>query len=149
MTTLVDQWEASRAKAPRRIFPLAVPMLLVVAGGAEAAMTSIAAHPRLRSREVARLNAHATSTPSGNLAESKAIRTASVGADHPPISATKSPTGCLLGAAGAWEPCYRHGGERRVAPAQINLDEPDPGIDRDLVASGPRTPSSTGHLGRE
>jgi 3-oxoacyl-[acyl-carrier-protein] synthase II len=76
--------------------------------------------------QIAHLNAHATSTPSGDVAEAAAIRTAlGDAADGVAVSATKSITGHLLGAAGAVESILTvlalH---ERTAPPTINLDDP-------------------------
>jgi 3-oxoacyl-[acyl-carrier-protein] synthase II len=86
------------------------------------------------------VNAHATSTPVGDVAEAKAI-TAAFGAaiDGIAVSATKSMTGHLLGAAGALEAiltvlALRDG----VAPPTINLDSLDPEITLDVVGKDPR-----------
>jgi 3-oxoacyl-[acyl-carrier-protein] synthase II len=74
--------------------------------------------------DIGHVNAHATSTPIGDLAEANAIRNA-VG-DHPLVSATKSQTGHLLGAAGALESVFAILALRdQVVPATANLDDPD------------------------
>ena len=86
------------------------------------------------------VNGHATSTPIGDLAEAQAIR-AVLGARTPgvPVSATKSMTGHLLGAAGAVEAVVTalsvH--EGRVHPTR-NYDKPDEAIDLDVVPEGAR-----------
>lgn len=86
--------------------------------------------------DVVHLNAHATSTPAGDVAESKAVRSALGGhVDHVAVSATKSMTGHLLGAAGALEAIFTIKAlQERTAPAQINLDTMDEAIDLDVVA---------------
>ena len=86
-------------------------------------------------RDVVHINAHATSTPVGDVAETNAIRRAFGDlADSIPVSATKSMTGHLLGAAGALEAIFTilalH---HRLAPASINLDTMDPQISLDVV----------------
>ncbi|GAA2577712.1 beta-ketoacyl-[acyl-carrier-protein] synthase family protein [Dactylosporangium fulvum] len=83
--------------------------------------------------DVMHVNAHATSTPVGDLAEIKALHRAL--GDHPVITSTKSMTGHLLGAAGAVESiatilAIYHG----VVPPTINLDEPDDELDLDVAA---------------
>lgn len=83
--------------------------------------------------DVGHINAHATSTPLGDLAESRAFATA-LGAHRPPVTATKSNTGHLLGAAGAVEAiaavlALRSG----VVPAIRNLDDLDDEADVDAV----------------
>ncbi|MYW68508.1 beta-ketoacyl-ACP synthase II [Streptomyces sp. SID8379] len=82
--------------------------------------------------DIGHVHAHATSTPSGDLAEAEAVRKA-VG-DHAPVSATKSMTGHMLGASGALGALsalltLRDG----IAPAVRNLDDPDPRVDLDVV----------------
>jgi 3-oxoacyl-[acyl-carrier-protein] synthase II len=87
--------------------------------------------------DVTHVNAHATSTPVGDLAEVVALHSAL--GDHPVLTATKSMTGHLLGAAGALEAiatvlAIRDG----VVPPTINLDDPDDGLDLDVAANKPR-----------
>ena len=90
--------------------------------------------------QVGTLNAHATSTPAGDVAEARAIR-AVFGrhAEHLPVSATKSMTGHLLGAAGALEAllCIR-ALETGLLPPTTNLDNPDPECALDHVANEAR-----------
>jgi 3-oxoacyl-[acyl-carrier-protein] synthase II len=83
--------------------------------------------------EVVHVNAHATSTPVGDIAEIVALHHGL--GDHPVLTSTKSMTGHLLGAAGAVESiatilAVHHG----VVPPTINLDDPDDGVDLDVVA---------------
>ena len=83
--------------------------------------------------QVGHINAHATSTPLGDLAEARAFATA-LGSHRPPVTATKSNTGHLLGAAGAVEAvaavlALRDG----VVPAIRNLDDLDDEADVDAV----------------
>jgi 3-oxoacyl-[acyl-carrier-protein] synthase II len=74
--------------------------------------------------DIGHVNAHATSTPVGDTAEAAAIRNA-IG-EHVLVSATKSQTGHLLGAAGALESVFTILALRdQVAPATANLDDPD------------------------
>jgi 3-oxoacyl-[acyl-carrier-protein] synthase II len=74
--------------------------------------------------DIGHVNAHATSTPVGDTAEAAAIRSA-VG-EHALVTATKSQTGHLLGAAGALESVFTILALReQVVPATANLDDPD------------------------
>jgi 3-oxoacyl-[acyl-carrier-protein] synthase II len=82
--------------------------------------------------DVTHVNAHATSTPAGDMGEIIGIRTA-VGT-HPVITSTKSMSGHLLGAAGALESiatilALRDG----MVPPTINLDDPDERLDLDVA----------------
>jgi 3-oxoacyl-[acyl-carrier-protein] synthase II len=89
----------------------------------------------LKSEEIDYINAHGTSTPLNDLTETIAIKT--VFGDYAkkiPISATKSMTGHLLGAAGSTEAIFtilaiRDG----IMPPTINYEEPDPQCDLDYV----------------
>jgi 3-oxoacyl-[acyl-carrier-protein] synthase II len=89
----------------------------------------------LKSEEIDYINAHGTSTPLNDLTETIAIKT--VFGDYAkkiPISATKSMTGHLLGAAGSTEAIFtilaiRDG----ILPPTINYEEPDPQCDLDYV----------------
>ncbi|MDX3224713.1 beta-ketoacyl-ACP synthase II [Streptomyces sp. ME19-01-6] len=94
----------------------------------------------LKPAEIAHVNAHATSTPQGDVAEIKALRKVfGHDVDHMAISATKSMTGHLLGGAGGVETvatvlALYH----RLAPPTINLDSLDPEADADVVRGKPR-----------
>ncbi len=103
--------------------------------GASRAMLEAIATAGGTAADVVHINAHATSTPVGDVAEANAIRRAFGSlADSIPVSATKSMTGHLLGAAGAVEAIFTilalH---HRLAPASINLDSMDPQIALDVV----------------
>jgi 3-oxoacyl-[acyl-carrier-protein] synthase II len=86
------------------------------------------------------INAHGTSTPLNDLAETLAIKTVFPGRAYEiPISATKSMTGHLLGAAGSTEAIFailtmRDG----IIPPTINLENPDPQCDLDYVPNESR-----------
>jgi 3-oxoacyl-[acyl-carrier-protein] synthase II len=106
--------------------------------GATRAMKIAIREAGLEPGDVRHINAHATSTPQGDLAEALAIRTALGGAaDRTVVTSTKSMTGHLLGAAGALESmatilAIHH----RVIPPTINLEDPeDVGLD---IADKPR-----------
>jgi 3-oxoacyl-[acyl-carrier-protein] synthase II len=93
----------------------------------------------LTTADVAHINAHATSTPVGDIAEYKSMRKVfGTHLDDIVISATKAATGHLLGAAGAIEAVFTVKAlQERIAPPTINLTDPDPQIPLD-VATSPR-----------
>ena len=103
--------------------------------GAARCMRMAIKDARLRPEDIDYINAHGTSTPLNDLTETTAIKT--VFGDHAkkvPISATKSMTGHLLGAAGSTEAIFtvlaiRDG----ILPPTINYEEPDPQCDLDYV----------------
>lgn len=103
--------------------------------GARLAMVNALNDAKLRPEEVQHLNAHATSTGLGDLAETIAMKRCF--GDHArklAVSSTKSMTGHLLGAAGAIEAIFSILAIRdQVAPPTINLDNPDEGCDLDYV----------------
>jgi 3-oxoacyl-[acyl-carrier-protein] synthase II len=81
----------------------------------------------LTGADIVHVNAHATSTPTGDMAEIAGLRHA-IG-DHPVLTATKSMTGHLLGAAGALESIATILAIRdSVVPPTINLDDPEEGL---------------------
>jgi len=103
--------------------------------GAARAMLEAVESAGLSPKDIVHINAHATSTPVGDIAESNAIRRAfGDEADHMPVSGTKSMTGHLLGAAGALEMLFTVlAVHNRLAPATINLVDFDPAISLDVV----------------
>jgi 3-oxoacyl-[acyl-carrier-protein] synthase II len=112
--------------------------------GAGAARAVIAALKQANAKleEVVHINAHATSTPVGDIAEYVALKR--VFGDHLKnicFSATKSSTGHLLGGAGAIEAIFTvlalH---ERTAPPTINLENQDPEIPLDVVTSPRKLP---------
>jgi 3-oxoacyl-[acyl-carrier-protein] synthase II len=90
--------------------------------------------------DVVHINPHATSTPLGDLAEVRALHTAlGAIAAETPVSATKSATGHLLGAAGGLEALLTVLAlERHVAPPTRNLDDQDDEATLDVVRFAPR-----------
>ena len=108
--------------------------------GAARAMKAAMHDARVSASEIVHLNAHATSTPAGDIAESMAIH-AALGDQTPKVcvSATKSMTGHLLGGAGAIESVFvvlalHH----RLAPPTINIENFDEQITLDVVRDTPR-----------
>ena len=91
-------------------------------------------------QEVNYINAHGTSTPAGDVAETKAIKGAfGEHAGRLAISSTKSMTGHMLGAAGGSEAVFTVLAIRdQVAPPTINLENPDPECDLDYVPNTAR-----------
>jgi 3-oxoacyl-[acyl-carrier-protein] synthase II len=108
--------------------------------GIAAALTNLLQNSDLKPAEIVHVNAHATSTPQGDVAEIKALRQIfGDDVDHMAISATKSMTGHLLGGAGGIETvatvlALYH----RIAPPTINLDNQDPEADADIVRTEAR-----------
>lgn len=103
--------------------------------GALSAMRNALRDAGLNADAVDYINAHGTSTPAGDLAESRAVETL-MGAAAPrvAVSSTKSMTGHLLGAAGAVEAIFSVLALRdQVAPPTINLDNPDEGCTLNYV----------------
>lgn len=95
----------------------------------------------LSTKDIVHLNAHATSTPAGDVAEANALRLAlGKDADHVAVSATKSMTGHLLGGAGAIESVFIVKAlQERLAPPTINIENLDPAVNIDVVRDNPRS----------
>ncbi|WP_381564662.1 beta-ketoacyl-ACP synthase II [Streptomyces eurythermus] len=94
----------------------------------------------LKPAEIVHVNAHATSTPQGDVAEIKALRKVfGDDVDHMAISATKSMTGHLLGGAGGVETVASILAlVKRTAPPTINLENLDPEVNADIVSGEAR-----------
>jgi 3-oxoacyl-[acyl-carrier-protein] synthase II len=110
--------------------------------GATRAMQIALRESNVKPDEVAHINAHATSTPLGDVAEVKAIQAAlGEAAQGTLLTSTKSMTGHLLGAAGALESlatilALRH----RVVPPTINLDNLDDEVTLDVAREQRKLP---------
>lgn len=108
--------------------------------GAARAMVAALKDARLAADAIDYINAHGTSTPLGDLAETRAMK--SVFGDHAyklQISSTKSQLGHLLGASGGVEAVVCALAMRRnVLPQTINLENPDPECDLDYIPNTPR-----------
>ena len=108
--------------------------------GAARAMRLALAGADASPADVIHINAHATSTPQGDIAEATAIKSVlGTSVDDVAVSGTKSMTGHLLGGAGAVESVAAilalH---NRLAPVTANLENPDPEIGLDVVSGEPR-----------
>ena len=103
--------------------------------GVQRAIKFALADAKLSTKDIVHLNAHATSTPAGDVAEAHALRSA-LGSDidHVAVSATKSMTGHLLGGAGAIESVFIVKAlQERLAPPTINIENLDPAVTVDVV----------------
>ena len=105
--------------------------------GAKLAMKNSLIDAEIDYAEIDHINAHGTSTPLGDVVESKAIRELfSKDADSILVSSTKSMTGHLLGAAGAIESIFSILSlNDNVIPPTINLENPDNEANLKLVAN--------------
>ena len=103
--------------------------------GAAASMANCLQDAQLNPEDIQYINAHGTSTPAGDVAECRAVK--SVFGDKPDdlaVSSTKSMIGHLLGAAGSVESIFSILAIRdQVAPPTINLDDPEEECDLNLV----------------
>jgi 3-oxoacyl-[acyl-carrier-protein] synthase II len=99
--------------------------------GVKLAMQRALANAGVDPDQVVHVNAHATSTPEGDVLEAQAIKAAlGEAADRVVVSSTKSMTGHLLGGAGAIESVAAILALKdRVAPPTINLEVPDDGVE--------------------
>ncbi|OUR61330.1 beta-ketoacyl-[acyl-carrier-protein] synthase II [Colwellia sp. 39_35_sub15_T18] len=103
--------------------------------GAARAMVNALNDAKLNANQVGYINAHGTSTPAGDIAETNAVKSV-FGADayNVLMGSTKSMTGHLLGAAGAVEAIFSiQALTNSVVPPTINLDNPGEGCDLDYI----------------
>ena len=107
--------------------------------GAARAMKFALTDANAKATDVVHINAHATSTPVGDIAEYKAMRSALGGAlDNVVVTATKSMTGHLLGGAGAVESVFTILGLKEgLIPPTLNLDNQDEEIKVNVVKNKP------------
>ncbi len=106
--------------------------------GAARSITKALRYGGIDPADVGHVNAHATATGVGDLAESLAINS-SIG-DHASVYAPKGALGHSIGAAGALESVLTVMSiHQEVVPPTLNLEEQDPEIDLDVVAGAPRT----------
>lgn len=147
---VLEELEAARARGARPLaeivgFGMSADAYHVTAPPDDGAGAAHAMRRALRSagfapERVGYVNAHGTSTPMGDLAETRAIRTVfGAHADRLPVSSTKSMLGHALGATAAIEAglcvfALRDG----VLPPTINLTDPDPACDLDYVPNTAR-----------
>ena len=114
-------------------------------GGAAMAIRHALKDAGIQPEQIGYVNAHATSTPLGDIAETNAIK--SVFGEHATskkllVSATKSMTGHLLGAAGSIEALITALAlKEQIIPPTINLENPDPKCDLDYVPNTARSAS--------
>jgi 3-oxoacyl-[acyl-carrier-protein] synthase II len=108
--------------------------------GATLCMKNALKNGRVNTGEVDYINAHGTSTPAGDIAETMAIKNVfKNNAKKLAISSTKSMIGHLLGAAGGVEAIFSVLSIRdQVAPPTINLENQDPECDLDYVPNNAR-----------
>jgi len=103
--------------------------------GAASCMQNALRNGKITSNDIQYINAHGTSTPAGDIAETIAVKTVFEGnAKKIAISSTKSMIGHLLGAAGGVEAIFSVLAIRdQIAPPTINLENQDPECDLDYV----------------
>ena len=103
--------------------------------GAASCMQNALRNGKMTSHDIQYINAHGTSTPAGDIAETIAVKTVFEGnAKKIAISSTKSMIGHLLGAAGGVEAIFSVLAIRdQIAPPTINLENQDPECDLDYV----------------
>lgn len=155
---VLEEYEHAKARGARIYAELvgfgmsgdAYHMTLPSKGGEGAArcMLSAIKDAGLNADQIDYVNAHGTSTPAGDIAETQAVKAAfGAHAYSLAVSSTKSMTGHLLGAAGGIEAVFSVLAIRdQVLPPTINLEEPDEGCDLDYVSGEAREASVDGVL---
>jgi 3-oxoacyl-[acyl-carrier-protein] synthase II len=114
--------------------------------GAARAMQLALRQAGLQPGDIQHLNAHSTSTPVGDRGELAAIKTVFGEQGAIAVSATKSATGHLLGAAGGVEAIFTILALRdQIAPATLNLENPDPAASGIDIVHGQPRPMSMEH----
>ena len=108
--------------------------------GAKRCMMSALRNGNINPDEIDYINAHGTSTPQGDIAETLAVKEVFGSRSYDlAMSSSKSMVGHLLGAAGGVEAVYTVLSiYNQVAPPTINLDDPDPECDLDYISDGAR-----------
>ena len=108
--------------------------------GAKRCMMSALRNGHVNPDEIDYINAHGTSTPQGDIAETLAVKEVFGSRSYDlALSSSKSMVGHLLGAAGGVEAVYTVLSiYNQVAPPTINLDDPDPECDLDYITDGTR-----------
>ena len=111
--------------------------------GAALSMKNAIKDAGIKATDIQYINAHGTSTPTGDIAETQAVKSIwGDDANSVMMSSTKSMTGHLLGAAGAIEAIFSVLALKdQVAPPTINLKNPSEGCDLDYVTDGKARPS--------
>jgi 3-oxoacyl-[acyl-carrier-protein] synthase II len=111
--------------------------------GAALSMKNAIKDAKINATDIQYINAHGTSTPAGDIAETQAVKSIwGDAAKQVMMSSTKSMTGHLLGAAGAIEAVFSILALRdQVAPPTINLENPSEGCDLDYVTDGKARPA--------
>ena len=143
---VLEDWDRARRRGAQILAELAgfamtsdaADMVVPDPDGAMRAMRGALADAGLNPEDVGYINAHGTATPVNDRSEAAAIR-AVFGAKPPPVSATKSMHGHLIGAAGAVEllACLMAVSEGVIAPT-MGLRQPDPDCPLDVVPNAAR-----------
>jgi 3-oxoacyl-[acyl-carrier-protein] synthase II len=109
--------------------------------GAARSMMNALRDAKINASDLQYINAHGTSTPAGDIAECRAVKSVmGASSSQVAVSSTKSMTGHLLGAAGAIEAIFSILAIRdQVAPPTINLDNPDNECDLNFVPHKPQS----------